>query len=220
LRAIVVILAASIAAAAVTYLLFQGKITRLQNEHRALLTPRENAPTNQNASPAEVSDARTAPAHPDEELLRLRSEVAILSQQTNEMQQTLQSEALSFQAREISQQAKRSAGDLMLTIRTYTKDFDTDVVQANLEQLKILTREGSFTNLDLGQFEIVPNPAPWNSNSPNAIVVREQTARQTADGQWARVYGMVDGSVTEQISADGYFAPWEAEHLTVPRTNP
>jgi hypothetical protein len=219
LKAITAILVAMIASATITYLLLHHKVNRLQTENQGLIAQPENPPSNQNPVPQEISETRTSQTDPDE-ILRLRREVAILSQQTNEMEQALQAETLSFHARQLSQRAKNAAGGLVLVIRVYTADFGNDLMLTNLDQFKTLVRDGSYTNLDLENFEIVSNPAPWNTNSPDAIVLRERTPRQTADGQWARVYGLVDGSVTEQISANGYFDPWEKEHLMPPRRDP
>jgi hypothetical protein len=219
LKALAAILIASLAAATTTYLLLHNKVNRLETENQPLIAQPETPSSNQIATPEETNDIDNRPADRDE-ILRLRVEVGNLSKQTNAMEQALQAETRSFEARRLSQHAKRAAGDLILVIRVYTADFGNNLVLTNLDQFKTLIPDGSYTNLELDKFEIVFNPAPWNTNSPDVIVLRERTPRQTANGQWARVYGMVDGSVAEQLSADGYFDTWEQEHLMPPRSAP
>jgi hypothetical protein len=51
---------------------------------------------------------------------------------------------------------------------------------------------------------------------PGKIIFREQVARQTPDGKWERVYGMVDGSVEVQTSDDGNFGAFEQQHMAAP----
>jgi len=219
LKTILATLIAAIAAATIVYLVFHDRVNRLQAENQELIAQRDNPPATQPAAPEEPVAARPLPANTNE-ISQLRREAGTLRQQTEEMKRTIQSETASFRAQQLSQRAKRDAGDLVLTIRIYTADFGNELVLTNLDQFKSLIRDGSYTNLPLEEFEIVPNPAPWNTNTPEAIVVRERAPRQTPDGKWARVYGLVDGSVTEQISADGYFDPWEQQHLMPARSDP
>ena len=217
MKTILATLIAAIAAATIVYLVFHDRVNRLQAENQELIAQRDNPPAT--AAPEEPVAARPLPANTNE-ISQLRREAGTLRQQTEEMKRTIQSETASFRAQQLSQRAKRDAGDLVLTIRIYTADFGNELVLTNLDQFKSLLRDGSYTNLPLEEFEIVPNPAPWNTNTPEAIVVRERAPRQTPDGKWARVYGLVDGSVTEQISADGYFDPWEQQHLMPARSDP
>jgi hypothetical protein len=219
LKTILATLIAAITASAIVYLVFHGRVNRLQAENQELLAQRDNPPPPQTAAPEEPAPPRTGPADTNE-ISQLRLAAGALRQQTEEMKQTLQAEKASFQAQQLSAQAKREAAELILTIRVYTAEFGNDLVLTNLDQFKTLIPGISDTNLALREFEIVPNPTPWNTNCPEALVVRERSPRPTADGKWARVYGLVDGSITERISADGYFDAWEKEHLMPSRNSP
>jgi hypothetical protein len=55
-----------------------------------------------------------------------------------------------------------------------------------------------------------------NAKTPDEILCREHTARQSPDGKWERIYGMADGSVVLQTSEDGNFDAWEKQHMVPP----
>jgi hypothetical protein len=217
LKTLIATLIAAVAAATLVYSLLHNRVNRLQAENQELIAQRDNSPLTQNTALEEPRSTRSLPANPGE-IVQLRRETGALRRQTDEMQQTLQAGKASFQAQQLSRQAKEDAADLMLVIRIYTADFGNALALTNLDQFKTLIP--GDTNLNLEGFEIVPSPTPWNTNPPESIIVRERTPRPTPDGKWARVYGFADGSVTEQISATGYFDAWEEEHSMPPRSNP
>jgi RNA polymerase sigma factor (sigma-70 family) len=205
----------AVIATTLTYLVVHKKVVRLETENQTLLS-RQTEVAQPPATPAAAVENRViAPTAPSdsEETLRLRGQVGALQKQNADLTGQVQSQARAAQARELSERTKKEMQQLNIAAMLYTKQFSNDRVLTNLDQLKDAPESFLPTNIDLSRFEVVSNPAPPENNWPDVIVLRERTARQTADGKWARFYGMVDGQAVEQISADGDFDAWEKQHL-------
>ena len=197
----------TIAAATVTYTVLHTKANRLQGENKTSVVPRQQN-TTPTASPDKGNDASQADRN---ELLRLRGEVGVLRQQTNELAQT-QSRQSASQMAQVSQEATSDMMKMMLTVRVFFLNGNI-VTLTNVNQFRGLPPGALPANVELDKFEVVPQPSPPQYDWPDVIVLRERNPRQTSDGKWARVYGMVDGQTIEQISADGNFESWEKQHL-------
>jgi RNA polymerase sigma factor (sigma-70 family) len=213
------IIIGAVTAAAVTYLVMHNKAKHLERQNQDLAAQQHTPPPNQDASPApgKTEDA-AVPQTDSSEILRLRGQVGVLRQQSNELGR-LQSQSRAAQSKQLSEEIKKNVGQLTLAARLLTDNFESKQPLTNIIQLKAVPA-GVPGDVDLNKFELVSNPAPIKFNYPEVILLREKTPRQTPDGQWARVYGMVDGQAIEQISADGNFEPWEKQHLMPAQPTP
>jgi RNA polymerase sigma factor (sigma-70 family) len=215
----IIITGAAIAATA-TFLILHQKAKHLETQNQSLITAQAKASPDQNAAPALAQDNHdTTPATDPNEVLRLRGQVGELRQQTNELGRA-QAAVRSAQEKQLSDQIKRNAGQIGLATHVLFDISANKLALTNINQLKKAPPGALPANIDLNQFEIVPQPAPLDYSYPEVAMFRERTPRQTADGKWARVYGMVDGQVIEQISADGNFEGWEKQHLMPAQNTP
>jgi RNA polymerase sigma factor (sigma-70 family) len=197
----------TIAAATLTYTVLHTKANRQQTGNKTL-----NVPQQQNTTPtAAPNNGNNASQVDRNELLRLRGEVGVLRQQTNELAQT-QSRRSASQMAQDSQEATSDMMKMMLTVQVFFLNGNI-VTLTNLNQFRGLPPGTLPANVELDKFEVVPQASPPQHDWPDVIVLRERNPRQTSDGKWARVYGMVDGQTIEQISADGNFESWEKQHL-------
>jgi len=209
-------------AATVTYLVLHHRANRLAAQNQTLMAQQAQATPAQNAAPAPASDKSnhdTTPQTDPNEVLRLRGQVGELRQQTNELGQA-QAATRSAQEKQISEQIKKNAGQMMLGVRLLMASSANKFILTNINQLKKAPPGAIHADINLDNFEIIPQPAPLDETYPEVAVFRERTPRRTADGKWARVYGMVDGQAIEQISADGNFDAWEKQHLMPAQKTP
>jgi RNA polymerase sigma factor (sigma-70 family) len=213
------IIIGAVASATVMYLVLHQKANRLQSQNQALIAQHKNPSPGQNTALTPDKGSHDAtPQGDSDEVLRLRGQVGVLRQQTNELGQ-LQAQTRSARARQLSEEMKKSAGQIGITRRVWM-DMSPNLVLTNINQFKKAPPGGLSADVNLDNFEIIPQPAPLDEGYPEVAVFRERTPRRTPDGKWARVYGMVDGSTIEQISADGNFEPWEKQHLMPPKNTP
>ncbi len=160
------------------------------------------------------------------ELKKLRSEVGMLRQRTNELgklhvlpastpQGHQQPEANSQVEQEQAaaefkmNNAKQSVMGMIMYANDHGNQFptnfdqtapylggDSNLVRSNLSQLEIVY-EGSWKN--------IVNPA-------SAIVVRERQAWQASNGRWMKTYGFADGHSELHSEPDGNFDTFEQQH--------
>jgi RNA polymerase sigma factor (sigma-70 family) len=214
------ILIGAATAATATYLVLHNKAIRPQRENQALAAQKEKPSPDHNAAPVmdKGNEAAASQANPDE-VLRLRGQVGVLRRETNELAQ-VQTETRSAQSRQLDEEMKRNASEIGMAIRLFTDSFENKVVLTNINQLRGAAPGAVHADVDLNTFEIIPQPTPLRFDWPEVAVFRERTPRQTGDGKWVRVYGMVDGQAVEQTSEDGNFDAWEKQHLMGPQPAP
>src|SRR5439155_8183121 len=203
------------------------QLAQLQAEHDRLSN--RLPPTNRS-----FADDRSS------ELLRLRSEAAMLRQQTNDL--TALQEANRRMREQNSQQSNqvktplqlkeegvvraRVAKNFMLAFRLYAMDnhdhfpagFDqvTRYLPEALDADPVLSDLAEFVQMT-NRFEILySGPLDAITNEGNVIVLREKQARQWADGSWSKVYGFADGHSETRGSTDGNFDDWEKQHIITP----
>jgi RNA polymerase sigma factor (sigma-70 family) len=200
-------------AATVAYLVLHTKANRPQPENQAVTAQPDKSSSDQNATPAtnDAKDGAIAQTDPNE-ILRLRGEVGVLRQQTNELGKA-QAATRSAQGRQLSEEMKRNAGQMGIAVHLLMDMSANKLALTNINQLKKAPPGALSADINLDNFEIVPQPVPLDWRFPEVAVFRERTPRRTADGKWVRVYGMVDGQAIEQISANGDFDSWEKKHL-------
>ncbi len=155
------------------------------------------------------------------ELLRLRSEVTLLRQQTNtigrlkEENLRLQSAAAAKSSGSPEDEQLRFEGMAVrmvdtgkrigLALRIYANDHG-DVFATDL--LSVTNELADVPKERLDGFELV-NVGTANPNNPQAILARERAPRRTPQGAWERTYVLCDGSVQRVKSPDGNFDGWE-----------
>jgi hypothetical protein len=99
-----------------------------------------------------------------------------------------------------------------LAVRMYSF-ANSNSYPTNFSQITNNLPERFDGGIHLDDFEFVSNIASMNMGKrpDRTVLVRERIARKTPEGKWVRVYGMRDGSVWEETSADGNFDAWEQD---------
>lgn len=159
------------------------------------------------------------------ELLRLRGEVARLRQQAAQAAKTptdtRPSQTVSTTTRpagepndpaEKEQQVRyaklNDARDLMseylADANAHQGQFSADIDDANLYARPGYTGTNHFELTYRGTRDAIASPS-------TTIIIRERSAWQTTDGQWAKAYGYADGHAELHTSADGNFTQWEPQ---------
>jgi RNA polymerase sigma factor (sigma-70 family) len=203
------------------------QLTQLQGEHERL---------------ANISAlANGSSENNQDELLRLRDEVARLRSQTNNLaslrETRRQLEASLGMARQrtdgnISQppglleEARARVGycgQLALALREYAADHQGQF-PTNFEQAAsfVSARLKNETNFTTSQFEIVYRGSETSLSKfaqPGSILLsKEKNPWKTAAGQWAKVYAFCDAGCVALSAADGNFEDWEKQHTVLPES--
>lgn len=153
----------------------------------------------------------------NEELLRLRGEVAVLRRQAEDSSQKARTAeeklaaALSAQAQFSGfQTAAVNAAKLVGLARRMHAGDNHNQYPTNLWEITNELGNATFNicGIDLYSFDYF-NVEAFRSGHPNAVETRERIARQAPDGTWQRIYGFADGSIQIANSYDGNFDAWE-----------
>ncbi|HEY3761202.1 MAG TPA: sigma-70 family RNA polymerase sigma factor [Verrucomicrobiae bacterium] len=200
------------------------QIAQLQNDNQSLSNQLADAGQSKSLSNDQM-----------EELLKLRGEVGVLREQTNELGK-LRQEAEGIQ----QHPATSPANGILVSPNDYFRIHQLDTVDAlkyialgmrmyqgdhnqlyptNFDQLGTnyfnsfgSNNEVEFQgNIGMDTFEFM-NAGLWNDQYPQMLSMRERVARQRPDGGWERVYAQVDGAVITQTSNDGNYDAWEQQH--------
>lgn len=207
----------------------------LQQQIAQLQTDKESLSNRLSA----IGEAKSLTAAQFNELLRLRGEVGLLKQRTNELgdleQRKQQEYTQSLATMRQPQKEQYSPSDLFQLHQFHVIDAMKQVGLAlrihegvhggrfatNFSQLT--DQLGAVTNINgvsLDSFEFV-NAGLVNDTMPEMIILREKEPRQDPQGAWYREYGFVDGSVTTiygNSPDDKSFSNFEAQHAP-PRNN-
>ena len=167
------------------------------------------------------------------ELLRLRAEAAILSQQTNDLaalqeenhrmreQNAQQANQVKtpLQLKEENYARSLYARDWLLAFRVYAMQ-NQEQFPTNFEQAASFLPDAvakAATNITTDQFEIVYHGPYELTNGNNVIVLREKQARrQWPHGNSSKVYGFADGHSETHSEAEGNFEAWEKQRIVPP----
>jgi hypothetical protein len=234
-------IAVLIACAILLFLQHQAQ-EKLRAENESLTQQLAQLKTDNESLSNLAARAKNSQPLPDDqlnELLRLRGEVGVLRRQVVELGK-LQEENRQIRAGLDVAQAPKT--QLSTTAPDQVEQHRIDTVNA-LKQLGLAMRiyagdheERYATNFDqlisggeilttnfnggvtVSDFEFM-NVGLVNDTMPDKIIFRERIPRQTPDGKWQRVYGMADGSVWTQTSADGNFDAYEKQHMISPPPN-
>jgi hypothetical protein len=166
------------------------------------------------------------------DLLRLRSEVGMLRQRTNELGKTQaslenslaraaaasqQSDSPSDQQRKIAIAKINNSRGLVTKMILYASDHQGQF-PTNFDQVDTYT--GQSPESTTNGFEIVyQGSGDQITNLANVIVMQESEAWQTYDGKWAKVYGFADGHSELHETTDGDFSAFEQRHSISPPSN-
>jgi len=195
----------------------QGQIVQLQNSNDILSGQLADLNASKELSGRQLND-----------LLRLRSEVGMLRQRTNDLQksQTLLEKSLA-QAETPPQTntAAQQQREIVMARLTNAKSLATDFIMYAMDN------QGQFpTNFD--QIDTYTNRFPINgtngfeivyqgsrdkiTNLGDIIVVQESEPWQTYDGKWGKTYGFADGHSEFHVEANGDFSAFELRHSISP----
>jgi RNA polymerase sigma factor (sigma-70 family) len=168
------------------------------------------------------------------ELLKLRSEVGMLRQRTNELgkrQASLANATQKPQQPAFDETAERqkasaefkmnNAKQFVLGMLLYAND-NQEQFPANFDAVAPYfdPNPSGLARSNLNSFEIVYQGSPTNITSPSSIiVVREKQAWQTSTGKWVKTYGFADGHSEIHTEPDGNFDAWEQQHMVSPSPN-
>jgi RNA polymerase sigma factor (sigma-70 family) len=230
-------ISALVVAAAATALVVQHQTQeKLRTENESLTQQITQLQTDNESLSNRLTSADDSKSFSNEqmnELLKLRGEVGVLRQQTNELgklrqeNQKLHTQAVAQnQSVELSPEDKytldhshaiAAAGVLANAMQKYAKDHNGQF-PTSLDQLKAsgyLGADNLAANIGLEDFELV-NAGLVNDSMPDKIIVRQRVPYQNANGKWVREYGLANGSVDSQYSDDENFDAFEQQHSPQP----
>ena len=162
------------------------------------------------------------------ELLKLRGEVGVLRQRTNElgMLRAAPSPGTSSQqppevdlhaeqekaALFVMNNAKQSVMGMLMFANDNGDQFPTNFDQA----MPYLGGDPNLVRSNLSRLEIVYHGSWKNMTNPaSAIVVRENRP-WLYNGEWVKVYGFADGHCELHAEPNGEFGAWEQQHWAAP----
>ena len=183
---------------------------------------------------AALTQANGSPINTLDDLMRLRSEVESLRQQTHSLAARLNANH-SSRAPQVSNaprsllEMREEQRNLGIALLNYTKRWllafhlfaqkNGDEFPTSFEQAQPFLPEDTLgeTNLTTGEFEIVYRGPVTNITSPALVVVlRQKQPGRTFEGGWYRGYGFADGHSEVASSPDGNYEAWEKRHLFLP----
>ncbi|HEV2436567.1 MAG TPA: sigma-70 family RNA polymerase sigma factor [Verrucomicrobiae bacterium] len=178
---------------------------------------------------AEIGDAKQLSDEQFNELLRLRGEVGLLRQQTNELGALRQEirrlqasgaqsppqfgvNSVAEQQRAFAANEMNNARQLVLGALMYAND-NQHQCPTNFEEVAPYFGRGNPLLTNSSQFEIVYRGTWTNiANPASTIVLQENQAWQTYDGKWAKVYAFADGHSEVHVEPDDSFDAFEQQH--------
>jgi cell division protein FtsL len=182
-----------------------------------------------------VAQMNSSPSRPDDqltELLRLRSEVRLLRQQTNELgklQATQANRTKNPQPTEVDTSAEQQRA-FAITKINYSKQFalamimyaqdNHDQFPTNLDQSIVYLGGNSNPAIsNFAQIEIVYQGAWTNIARPATTIIARDNQAWAYDGKWAKSYAFGDGHCEIHSEPDGNFDAWEQQHMVSPPPN-
>jgi RNA polymerase sigma factor (sigma-70 family) len=215
----------------------QAAHLRQQNlvlEQQQAQLPRERAAA---SDPVAVAPApsTSASTNDNNELLKLRGEVAVLRQRADAADEKVRAAEQKLAA-ELSAKEQFHAHQaevvnttkmVGLAMRIWAGDnnglYPTNIMDMTNELALKPDASGNISskmgNVDLFSFDY-PNVNGFVQDHPNIVAGREQMARQAPDGTWQRIYLFADGSVQIATSFNGDFSGWEKANTYIPPMDP
>jgi len=162
------------------------------------------------------------------DLLRLRSEVGALHQQTNELAKLREKKA---ELRQTSPEEAQTEPQIMELVRAkdlyvrawlqaflaYAHEHQGQCPESFQQATSYLPESIKAISATADQFEIVYRGSLDAIKDQDIIVLREKTLWQYIGGKWGRMYGMADGRAQYCSSSDktatGSFDDYEKQHI-------
>lgn len=168
------------------------------------------------------------------ELLKLRGQVGALRDTVNTIQR-LREENRVLESRSTNAQyptAQNSPAEVDAQLSAETIEAMSNICRLLPQAMELFARDhngqpptdflqlrdyfpkpGGHRITGLYTFDFVRDNGPLPADT---LILREMSARQKPDDQWARVYGFADGRAVEATSDDREFRAWEKQHLGPP----
>jgi len=166
------------------------------------------------------------------ELLRLRAEVGLLRQKTNELGKLIEKDHLQRapgdsqasdettpaeeQQRQISIAKMSDAKTLVLGEYLYTQDHKGQLA-TNFDQFATYLTNSDLKLTGTNNFELTyTGSINGLTNAASVIMMQESQAWQTTSGTWAKTYGFMDGHSEVHVQPSDDFDPFEQQHSISP----
>lgn len=213
----------------------QHHITRLAGENSELRRQRVAPPDMPASGGVPGTEALTRLREQQEELLRLRGEVARLRRAGRQALPAASTapavangeiDALATQAL-IAEAASTKLIQTMKFLGLAARIFSTDHqgrLPTTFDEIRsevdsLAAAEGLWPDgVPLELFEFFPHERAVSEREPQLILFQEKAARRLPNGTWERIYSLMDGSVLRINRADGDFSEFELAR-TATRTN-
>jgi len=241
-KSIASIVASAFLAGTSVYWVQERRAERLRDENAALVNSHQLMQEERDAARAQATLAETELASAREgraELLRLRGQVGVLRQQTNDLVRVRTQDRLRAvlsrapddrgeAARDPEEERRmlkpRTAKVLTMPLLLYASDHDGqlpatfEMAASSFSQAfqmdPFLPSESELWKAS-EEFEIVYRGSRKDlTNAASTILIRERQARQRPDGQWEKAYGFGDGHGEVRVEASNNFEPWERQRAS------
>ncbi|MGD0253857.1 MAG: sigma-70 family RNA polymerase sigma factor [Verrucomicrobiota bacterium] len=165
------------------------------------------------------------------ELLKLRGEVGMLRQQTNELGKLRASPALAIsnqqqpeveefdshaEQEKVAQFKMNNAKQSVLGMIMYANN-NGDQFPSNFDLVApYLGGDSISVRSNLSQLEIVYQGSLKNIANPGSTIVIRESQPWLYNREWVKVYGFADGHSELHVEPNGDFSAWEQQHLALP----
>jgi RNA polymerase sigma factor (sigma-70 family) len=183
---------------------------------------------------ATAGDSKSLSDGQRNELLKLRGEVGMLRQRTNELgklrappplatsnQQQPEIEEVDSHAEQEKaalfkmNNAKQSVMGMIMYANANEDQFPTNFDQA----APYFGGDSNSVRSNLSQLEIVYQGSWKNITNPASTIVVRENQPWSYNGEWVKVYGFADGHSELHVEPNGDFGAWEQQHLAFPPPN-
>jgi RNA polymerase sigma factor (sigma-70 family) len=218
------------AGVATTFVIQHQAQTRLRDENQSLeqqIVQLQNSSADLSNQIADLNASKNMSDEQFNDLLRLRNEVGMLRQRTNELwkaqsqfkysppqDQSSQSNSPAQQQRQIVIARLNNARNLAMGFIMYAGD-NQGQFPTNFGQIDTYTNQ--YPNNGTNGFEIVYQGSRNQiTNLGDVIVVQESEPWPTYDGRWGKIYGFADGHAEFHAEANSDFSNFEQQHSISP----
>jgi len=177
---------------------------------------------------AAAGDSRPLSGDQLNELLKLRGEVGVLRQRTNELGKLRAPPARAIPnppQPEVDAHAEQEKAALFVMNNTkqsvmgmimFSND-NGDQFPTNFDQaIPYLGGDPNLVRSNLSQLEIVYQGALKNIANPGSAIVVRESRPWLYNGEWVKVYGFADGHCELHAEPNGEFGAWEQQHMAAP----
>jgi len=207
---------------------------KLRTENESLMHQIAQLKTDNESLANRLATAGNAKPLSDEqlnELLKLRGEVGVLRQRTNELgklhappargtsnQQPSVVDSHAEQEKAalfMMNNAKQSVMGMLMFANDNGDQFPTNLDQA----IPYLGGDPNLVRSNLSKLEIIYQGSWKNMTNPGSAIVVRENRPWLYNGEWVKVYGFADGHCELHAEPNGEFGAWEQQHLAAPPTN-